>query len=103
MPPLKSDAKPLPSGFKVGEAAVFRETELVCNKGKTEDIEKDEVLIYLVEKICDRNRIHIYDTRINDQNKRWTTGSEPLDFNNDHSVGQAKIDKIKPMLWFLEP
>jgi hypothetical protein len=86
MPPLKSDAKPLPSGFKVGEATVLREMELVCNKGKTEDIEKDEVLLYLVEKICDMNRIHIYDTRI-----------------NDHSVGQAKIDKIKPTLWFLEP
>jgi hypothetical protein len=102
MPPLKSDAKPLPSGFKVGEEAL-RETELVCNKGKTEDIEKNEILIYLVEKICDKNRIHIYDTRINDQNKRWATDSEPLDYNNDHSVGQANMDNIKPMLWFPEP
>jgi hypothetical protein len=97
MPPPKSDAKPLPSGFKVGEAAVLRETELICNKGKTEAMKKDEVLIYLVEKMGDRNRIHIYDTRINDENKRWTTGSDPLDFNNDHSVGQAKIDKTKPI------
>jgi hypothetical protein len=97
MPPLKSDEKPLPSGFKVGEAAVLRETELVCNKGKTEAMKKDEVLIYLVEKMGDRNRIHIYDTRINDENKRWITGSDPLDFNNDHSVGQAKIDKTKPI------
>jgi hypothetical protein len=94
MPPPKSEAKPLPSGFKVGEAAVLRETEVVCGKEKTDAMGKNEVLIYLVEMVGDSNKIHIFDTRV-DESKRWITGSIPLEFNNDHSVGQAKVDKTK--------
>jgi hypothetical protein len=96
MPPPKSEAKPLPSGFKVGEAAFLRETELVCGKGKTDAMGENEVLIYLVEMVGDSNKIHIFDTRV-DESKRWITGSNPLEFDNDHSVGQAKVDKTKPI------
>jgi hypothetical protein len=86
MPSPKSEAKPLPSGFKVGEAAALRDIGLVCREGKTDAIELNEVLIHLVEMIGNSNKTHIFDTR-ESENKRWTTGSNPLDFDNDHSTG----------------
>jgi hypothetical protein len=77
MPQPSSEAKSLPSGFKVGKAAALRDTKLVCCKEKTDAIESNEVLIHLVEMIGDSNKTHIFDTR-ETENKRWTTSSNPF-------------------------
>jgi hypothetical protein len=47
--PRKEEVTPLPNGFKVGDAAVFRNAMNICPKAQTQNIGKEKEVI-LVEK-----------------------------------------------------
>ncbi len=85
--PKKEDAKKLPQGFKVGDAAVYRNTLTVCGTAQTQNIQR-EIEIILVEKQGSANNVIVYDLR----EDKW---KPPTVLANDRILGQAQIDKIQ--------
>jgi hypothetical protein len=84
--PKKENAKKLPQGFKVGDAAVYRNTLTVCGT-QTQNIQR-EIEILLVEKQGSANNVIVYDLR----EDKW---KPPTVLANDRILGQAQIDKIQ--------
>jgi len=88
-PPTQDKAKPLPNGFKTGEAAIYMNTMKTCalspNPNRPQEHE-----VYVMEKTADGNKFMIYDVR----SQTW---KQPENYEANHYISKARIDWNLPI------
>ena len=82
--PPKEKGKPLSSGLKRGDAALYLNTFDACSKGNG----RKEKEIYLIEKTDKGNVLLIFDVR----SKDWINKKQPKLYNEDKVIGRARVD-----------